>query len=64
MEQNRDPRNKPTCSINLREKEASVYNGEKKAFSINGVTETRQLHASNNNNKTQTGLLSHIIYKN
>ena len=57
MEQNREPRNEPTCiwSINP---DNGGKNGEKTATSINTVGKTEQLHA-----KEETGL-SHTIYKN
>ena len=40
MEQNREPRNKPTQLI----KEPRIYNGERTLPSVNGVRKTGQPH--------------------
>ena len=44
VEQNREPRNKPTLTWSIKTKEARMYNGEKTTSSINGVGKTGQLH--------------------
>ena len=46
MEQDREPRGKPTPPIStlFLTKEARIYNGAKTASSINGAGKTRQLH--------------------
>ena len=41
-------------------KEAIVYSGEKKLFSISGTRKTRQLHVK----KKETGPLSNTTYEN
>ena len=48
MEQNREPRNKPTpsYSINIQQRILSTYNGLKIVYSINGVGKIRQIHAN------------------
>ena len=55
MEQNREPRNKPTPIqlINLQQK-AKIYSGKKTTSSINGVQKTGQLHAKELNWTTLT----------
>ena len=59
MEQNTQPRNKPTLTqmINLCQSKQQ-YSGEKMTSSINSVWKTEQLSAK------QAGLCSHSIYKN
>ena len=51
MGKKRDLRNEPTFLwvINLWKKEARIYDGEKRASSINGVGKTIQLHAKESN---------------
>ena len=43
MEQNREPRNKPTYLWSMT-KEARIYNGEKTVSSISGAVKIGQLH--------------------
>ena len=45
MEQNKEPRNKPTYIWSITTKEPKLYNGERTVFSINDVGETGQPHA-------------------
>ena len=59
MEQNRQPRNKPTLkwTINLSQS-MQQYNGEKITSSINGIRKPGQL------NTKQPGLRSYSVYRN
>ena len=48
MEQNREPRNKPTRlqGINLQKKEAKIYSGKKTISSASSVEKAEQPHAN------------------